>query len=76
MKKPVIYDIMCSKCINDFRISPRYKDKSDIEIIIDLYSHKAIQYCKDNNVEITNFSVRKNESGEYEIEIQFDEHGK
>ena len=76
MKKPIINDYMCSKCINDFRISDRYKDKSDIEIIIDLYSYKASQYCKDNNVEITNFSVRKNESGEYEIEIQFDEHGK
>lgn len=76
MKKPVIKDYMCSKCINDFRILDRYKDKSNIEIVIELYMNKASQYCKINDLEITNFSVRKDDSGDYIIEIHFDEHGK
>lgn len=72
MKKPCINDSMCSKCINYFRILDKYKDKSDREIVTDLYANKASKYCKENNLEISEFSIRKNKSGEYEIEIYFD----
>lgn len=72
MERLRIKDFICSKCINDFRILDRYKDKSDIEIIIELYMNKAIQHCKENNVEINEFSIRKDESEKYYIEIYFD----
>lgn len=72
MEQKRIKDTICDLCINDFRALDKYKEKSDIEIILDLYAHKVSEYCKLNNLEITEFSVRKDESGKYEIEIYFD----
>ena len=86
MKKPVVKDFICGKCLNDLRLIDKNKDKTDIELITEYYLHRANQYCKENNLEISEISVRKDElcdcessvcdESAYYIEINFEEHGK
>lgn len=69
-------DVINNKCIDYFKILDKYKDKSDFEIIIDLYVHKISEHCKEKNLEVKEFSIIKDEVGNYDIIIHFDEHGK
>jgi hypothetical protein len=75
MEQKRIKDTICDLCINDFRVLDKYKEKSDIEIILDLYAHKVSEYCKINNVSIKDFSIKKDDFNVYTIEINFDDYG-
>lgn len=74
--KKDLEDVIDNKSIDYFRILDKYKDKSDLEIITDLYVHKISEHCKENNLEVKEFFIRKDEVGNYDIIISLDEHGK
>jgi hypothetical protein len=38
--------------------------------------HKISEHCKENNLEVKEFFIRKDEIGNYDIIISLDEHGK